>query len=76
MKAMGLRPGINWLAWFISTYTATVFVSIFASLILKFGSIFPLTNIILIFVSLITFTFSSIMLRLDVNFIYSELTLN
>ena len=63
MKAMGLRPGINWLAWFLSTYVLMLVVAVFVSVVLKYGSIFPETNFGVIFVSLSTFAFSAIMLR-------------
>jgi hypothetical protein len=63
MKAMGLRPGINWLAWFISTYINMLFIALLVSLILKYGTLFPETNLGLIFLSLSTFAFSAIMLR-------------
>jgi hypothetical protein len=60
---MGLRPGINWLAWFIVTYSAAFIVSLIVSFVLKYGSIFAETNLFLIMVSLGSFAFSSIMLR-------------
>lgn len=63
MKAMGLRPGINWLAWFLSTYFNMAIISLLVSLILKYGGIFPLTDLSIIFVALCAFAFSAIMLR-------------
>ena len=63
MKAMGLRPGINWLAWFISTYINMLITALLVSLILKYGTLFPETDYGIIFLSLATFAFSAIMLR-------------
>ena len=63
MKAMGLRPGINWLAWFISTFLMMLVVAFIVSFILKYGGIFPLSDQLLIFIALIAFAFSAIMLR-------------
>jgi hypothetical protein len=63
MRAMGLRSGVNWLAWFISTYVAMLIVAFIVSFILKFGYIFPETHFTLIFLTLATFAFSAIMLR-------------
>ena len=63
MIAMGLRGGINWLAWFISTFVVMVMVSLFVSLILKYGGIFPIADLSVIFVALSVFAFSAIMLR-------------
>jgi hypothetical protein len=67
MKAMGLRPGINWLAWFVSTFLVMLVVAFVVSFILKYGGIFPETNQLLIFIALVAFAFSAIMLR----FVYS-----
>lgn len=63
MKAMGLRPGINWLAWFLTTYAATLIVALIVTFILKYGTIFPESNFGLIFLALSSFSFSAIMLR-------------
>ena len=63
MKAMGLRPGINWLAWFLTTFANMVIVAFLVTFILKYGSIYPETNFGLIFLALISFAFSAIMLR-------------
>jgi hypothetical protein len=63
MKAMGLRPAINWLAWFISTFLMMLVVAFIVSFILKYGGIFPLSDQLLIFIALIAFAFSAIMLR-------------
>jgi hypothetical protein len=68
MKAMGLRGGINWLAWFISTYAAMLLVSLFVGLILKYGGFFPITDLSIIFMALAVFAFSAIMLRLEKKF--------
>ena len=75
MKAMGLRPGINWLAWFITTYLAMVVIALIVSLILKYGSIFPETNLGLIFVSLSTFAFSAIMLSFFIGSFFTKTNL-
>ncbi len=75
MKAMGLRPGINWLAWFLTTYLAMVFIALIVSLILKYGSIFPETNLGLIFVSLSTFAFSAIMLSFFIGSFFTKTNL-
>jgi hypothetical protein len=63
MKAMGLRSGINWLAWFISTYAVMLVVSLIVSVILKYGGIFPIADLSITFVSLAVFAFSGVMLR-------------
>ena len=60
---MGLRPGVNWLAWFMSTFSVMLFTAFAVSFILKYGGIFPETNQGLIFVALAAFSFSAIMLR-------------
>ena len=62
MKAMGLRGGINWLAWFLSSYFSMVLVSFIVSLILKYGGIYPLTDLSIIFACIAVFGFSSLML--------------
>lgn len=72
MKAMGLRSGVNWLSWFISTYSIMVLVSLFVSLILKYGGIFPLADLSVVFVALSVFSFSAIMLRYFLNLILNS----
>lgn len=75
MKAMGLRPGINWLAWFLSTYFNMLIISLLVSLILKYGTIFPMTNLGIIFLSLAAFAFSAIMLAYFVGSFFTKTNL-
>ena len=75
MKAMGLRPGVNWLAWFITTYVSMIFVAFFVSVILKYGLIFPASNMFLIFVSLSSFGFSAIMLSFFIGSFFTKTNL-
>lgn len=75
MKAMGLRPGVNWLAWFVSTFTVMIFVAFIVTFILKYGGIFPGSNIVLIFVSLVAFAFSAIMLSFFVGSFFTRTNL-
>lgn len=75
MKAMGLRPGVNWFAWFLSTYIAMLIVSVIVSCVLKYGHIFPLTNLGVIFLSLSAFAFSAIMLSFFVASFFSKTNL-
>lgn len=75
MKAMGLRPGINWLAWFITTYMNMLIIALLVSCILKYGSIFPLTNLGLVFVALGAFAFSAIMLSFFVASFFTKTNL-
>lgn len=75
MKAMGLRPGINWLAWFSTTYLVSIIVSVFLTIVLKFGGIYPATNFILIYLALISFSFSAIMLSFFVGSFFNKTNL-
>ena len=75
MKAMGLRPGINWLAWFLSTYFNMLVIALLVSCILKYGTLFPLTDLSLIFLSLAAFAFSAIMLSFFVGSFFSKTNL-
>ncbi|CAF0899716.1 unnamed protein product, partial [Brachionus calyciflorus] len=75
MRAMGLRPGINWLAWFITTYLTTVIVSLLVTIVLKYGSIFPESNFGLIYLSLLSFSFSAVMLSFFVGSFFNKTNL-
>lgn len=75
MKAMGLRGGINWLAWFLSTYLGMILVALIVSLILKYGGIYPLTDLSIIFIAISTFAFSAIMLSFFVGSFFSKTNL-
>jgi hypothetical protein len=75
MKAMGLRPGINWVAWFISTYLNMLFIAMLVSLILKYGTLFPETNYFLILLALSAFAFSAIMLAFMVGSFFTKTNL-
>ncbi len=75
MKAMGLRPGINFLAWFITTYINMLFISLLVACILKYGGIFPVSDLSLIFLSLGAFAFSAIMLAFCVGSFFTKTNL-
>nr|UOU03310.1 ATP-binding cassette subfamily A1-like 3 [Brachionus rubens] len=75
MRAMGLRPGVNWLAWFITTYLTTIIVSLLVTIILKYGSIFPESNFGLIYLSLLSFSYSAIMLSFFVGSFFNKTNL-
>ena len=75
MKAMGLRGGINWLAWFLSSYFSMVMVSLGVSMILKYGGIYPNTDLSIIFVCISVFGFSSLMLSFFIGSFFSKTNL-
>ncbi len=75
MKAMGLRPGINFLAWFITTYINMLLISLLVACILKYGGLFPLTDLSLLFISLGAFAFSAIMLAFCVGSFFTKTNL-
>ena len=63
MKSMGLRANINWLAWFLSTFIVMIILCVVIILFLKFGEIHPNSDWTVIFVLLLLFSFSTLMLR-------------
>nr|QNH67915.1 ATP-binding cassette transporter subfamily A member 1-like protein X3 [Brachionus plicatilis] len=75
MRAMGLRPGINWLAWFLTTYLTSMIVSVFLTLILKYGGIYPASNFALIYLALVSFSFTAIMLSFFVGSFFNKTNL-
>jgi ABC-type multidrug transport system ATPase subunit len=75
MKAMGLRPGVNWIAWFISSYFQMVIVAFFVALILKYCLIFANSNLFLIFLMLLCFGYSTVMLSFFVGSFFTKTNL-
>ena len=64
MKMMGLKTSANFVAWFFSMLVSMVVVIILFVVVLKFGKLLPYSDPVLIFVFLLIFSISTLMLRL------------
>lgn len=63
MRVMGLKPGVRWLGWFITSFTIMLIVAIVILLFLKCGLILPSTNWFILLLILIDFIVAIIMFR-------------
>ena len=62
MKVMGLKSGINWLAWFLNTFLGMLVMCVIITLYLKLGNLMRFSDPFLIFVYLADFSFATTML--------------
>ncbi|CAM4819705.1 unnamed protein product [Rotaria magnacalcarata] len=60
MKIMGLKDSVHWFTWFILCTTAMILTAILLVLLLKFGKIIQFSNIFVLFVFFIAYTFATI----------------
>ncbi len=62
MRVMGLRRGINWIAWFIMTFLGMLILCVVIVLFLKLGSLMRFSDPILLFLFLLSFSFAITMM--------------
>ncbi|CAF0869889.1 unnamed protein product [Rotaria sordida] len=62
MKIMGLNSTVNFISWLISSYIPMFFVSIIVAVVLKYGGIFPATELTVTITPLLTLALSALML--------------
>ena len=60
MRVMGLTNGIHWLAWFITSFVIIITISVFLSIILKYGRILPKAEFSVLIVFLTCFVLATI----------------
>ncbi|KAK6169359.1 hypothetical protein SNE40_020430 [Patella caerulea] len=75
LRIMGMKCGLNWVAWFLSTMIIMMIVSIILAIILKFSTIFSYSNLFIIFLYLLAFCLSSTMLCYMVSAFFTRTTL-
>ncbi|KAL4240022.1 ATP-binding cassette sub- A member 12 [Mactra antiquata] len=73
--AMGMRPGLNWIAWFISTLFLMAVVALIDCLLLKYGNIFTKTNFAILYLYFLDFIVSTIMLSYFVSAFFTRTSL-
>jgi hypothetical protein len=61
MKMMGLKNGVHWIAWFISSFVQMTLTVGIMTLMLKFGKILTYSNPWLVFLTLEIFATTIIM---------------
>ena len=62
MHAMGMRPGVSWLAWFINTYLEMLILSLVVTMFLKLGNLMRYSNPVVIIVFLADYSLAMTML--------------
>ncbi|XP_050393414.2 uncharacterized protein LOC126811654 [Patella vulgata] len=75
LRIMGMKCGLNWVAWFLSTMIIMMIVSIIIAIILKYSTIFSYSNLFIIFLYLLAFCLSSTMLCYMVSAFFTRTTL-
>ncbi|ESO87425.1 hypothetical protein LOTGIDRAFT_127778, partial [Lottia gigantea] len=75
LRIMGMKSGLSWIAWFLTTMLLMMVVCIFMALILHYGTVFRFTNIFIIFLYLLAFCLSSTMLCYFVSAFFTRTTL-
>lgn len=63
MKIMGMKRGVNWLAWFLNTLVGMLIMSVIVVVFVCVGRIFPLSHPVIIFLFLAAFSLSVTMFR-------------
>ena len=62
MKVMGLRSGVNWLSWFISTMVSMLIMSFVVVLFLKLGNLMRFSDPVLLWLFLADFSLAVTMM--------------
>ncbi|KAL3877832.1 hypothetical protein ACJMK2_035476, partial [Sinanodonta woodiana] len=62
LQIMGMRSFINWWAWFLITMTLMALVTLFVVIILKYGNLLKHSDFGILYMYLLAFCFSTIML--------------
>ena len=63
MEVMGMRNVVIWSVWILLTLATMLVICIELTLVLKFGNILPLSDPLLIFCMLVSFSVSVVMFR-------------
>ena len=61
MKTMGLRNGVIWWSWFINTYLGMLLMTIVATIFIMVGRVLFVSNGLIVFLYLATFSLSTTM---------------
>ncbi|CAF1416980.1 unnamed protein product [Rotaria magnacalcarata] len=75
MKIMGLNSTINFISWLISSYIPMIFVSIIVAVVLKYGGIFPASELTVTITPLLTLALSALMLGYLVSAFFTKANL-
>ncbi|CAF4498656.1 unnamed protein product [Rotaria socialis] len=75
MKIMGLNSTINFISWLISSYIPMIFVSIIVAIVLKYGGIFPASELTVTVTPLLTLALSALMLGYLVSAFFTKANL-
>lgn len=61
MKIMGLRMGIHYISWFISSIIEMTILMTISYLMFVYADVFPYSNLLIVYVFLLSYGFSVIM---------------
>ncbi|CAF2387249.1 unnamed protein product [Rotaria sp. Silwood2] len=75
MKIMGLNSTVNFISWLITSYIPMIFVSIIVAVVLKYGGIFPASELTVTITPLLTLALSALMLGYLVSAFFTKANL-
>ncbi|UJR36135.1 hypothetical protein I4U23_028869 [Adineta vaga] len=75
MKIMGLNSTINFIAWLITSFIPMVIVSIIVAVVLKYGGIYPASDLTVTIAPLLTLALSALMLGYLVSAFFTKANL-
>ncbi|CAF4931250.1 unnamed protein product [Rotaria sp. Silwood1] len=75
MKIMGLNSTVNFISWLITSYIPMFFVSIIVAVVLKYGGIFPASELTVTITPLLTLAISALMLGYLVSAFFTKANL-